>query len=304
MTWISSRSSSRSTRRRAQARFARPPRTPRGERGRARAPVAARRLPDALRRARGARDPVFESPHAARARSAGEALRRPSSSPPRGAATASRTGLVDEMLQRWQGARGALPLLAFAVARLWERAGPGEAAAHASGVRARSAASPGPSPSTPRRRWSASAARAQPIVREIFRNLVTSERHARRGRARGAAVALPARRKPPRRCSTTWSTRGCSRATRSRGGRGAGPYRVEVVHESLLRAWPRLVRWQAQDEEGAVLRDQLKQAAHLWEEKARARTCCGRGRRSASTSCGASATRARSPRSRSSSRAP
>jgi WD40 repeat protein len=29
------------------------------------------------------------------------------------------------------------------------------------------------------------------------------------------------------------------------------------------------VRWQAQDEEGAILRDQLKQAAHLWEEKGR-----------------------------------
>ena len=41
------------------------------------------------------------------------------------------------------------------------------------------------------------------------------------------------------------------------------------MHESLLKAWPRLVRWQAQDEEGAVLRDQLKQAAHLWEEKGR-----------------------------------
>jgi WD40 repeat protein len=46
-------------------------------------------------------------------------------------------------------------------------------------------------------------------------------------------------------------------------------HRVEVVHESLLKAWPRLVRWQAQDEEGAVLRDQLRQAAHLWEEKGR-----------------------------------
>ena len=46
-------------------------------------------------------------------------------------------------------------------------------------------------------------------------------------------------------------------------------HRVEVVHESLLKAWPRLVRWQAQDEEGALLRDQLKQAAHLWQEKSR-----------------------------------
>jgi hypothetical protein len=41
------------------------------------------------------------------------------------------------------------------------------------------------------------------------------------------------------------------------------------VAVSLLKAWPRLVRWQTQDEEGAVLRDQLKQAAHLWEEKGR-----------------------------------
>ena len=29
------------------------------------------------------------------------------------------------------------------------------------------------------------------------------------------------------------------------------------------------MRWQAQDEEGALLRDQLKQAAHLWDEKGR-----------------------------------
>ncbi len=49
----------------------------------------------------------------------------------------------------------------------------------------------------------------------------------------------------------------------------AGHHRVEIVHESLLRAWPRLVRWQAQDEEGAVLRDQLRQAAHFWKEKGR-----------------------------------
>jgi len=46
-------------------------------------------------------------------------------------------------------------------------------------------------------------------------------------------------------------------------------HRIEIVHESLLEAWPRLVRWQTQDEEGSLLRDQLKQAAHLWEEKGR-----------------------------------
>ncbi len=45
--------------------------------------------------------------------------------------------------------------------------------------------------------------------------------------------------------------------------------RIEIVHESLLTKWPRLVRWQAQDEEGAVLRDQLRQAASVWDQHSR-----------------------------------
>ena len=40
-----------------------------------------------------------------------------------------------------------------------------------------------------------------------------------------------------------------------------------MVHESLLTSWPRLVRWQTQDTEGAQLRDQLRQAAQLWKER-------------------------------------
>jgi WD40 repeat protein len=46
--------------------------------------------------------------------------------------------------------------------------------------------------------------------------------------------------------------------------------RLEIVHESLLTRWPRLARWRAQDEEGAVLRDQLRQAAQSWEKHERA----------------------------------
>ncbi len=55
--------------------------------------------------------------------------------------------------------------------------------------------------------------------------------------------------------------------------RSSGPAserrRVEIVHESLLSKWPRLVRWQAQDEEGALLRDQLRQAAQVWDQHGR-----------------------------------
>ena len=45
--------------------------------------------------------------------------------------------------------------------------------------------------------------------------------------------------------------------------------RVEIIHESLLANWPRLVRWQAQDVDGARLRDDLRQAARRWDERGR-----------------------------------
>ena len=44
---------------------------------------------------------------------------------------------------------------------------------------------------------------------------------------------------------------------------------VEIIHESLLSNWPRLVRWQTQDADSAQLRDQLRQAAQMWEERGR-----------------------------------
>ena len=43
---------------------------------------------------------------------------------------------------------------------------------------------------------------------------------------------------------------------------------AEIAHESLLKAWPRLVRWQAQDVEGARMRDDLRQAARRWARPA------------------------------------
>ena len=45
--------------------------------------------------------------------------------------------------------------------------------------------------------------------------------------------------------------------------------RVEIIHESLLANWPRLVRWQTQDADAAQLRDQLRQAARTWDEHGR-----------------------------------
>ncbi|MFY9225675.1 MAG: SUMF1/EgtB/PvdO family nonheme iron enzyme [Blastocatellia bacterium] len=48
-----------------------------------------------------------------------------------------------------------------------------------------------------------------------------------------------------------------------------GVDRIEVVHEALFSAWPRLVNWQQEMAEGARLRDQIRVAARQWQERGR-----------------------------------
>jgi WD40 repeat protein len=176
--------------------------------------------------------------------------------------------LVAEMIESVEGARGALPLLAFAVSRLWERRdresrrltrAAYEEIGGVAGALARHAEATMDRIGT-----------EQQTVREIFRNLVTS--HGTRAVVDREELlsAFPERK------DAESVLRGLidARLVTSYDVAGAegepSQHRVEVVHESLLSAWPRLVRWQAQDEEGSLLRDQLKQAAHLWQEKGRA----------------------------------
>jgi WD40 repeat protein len=176
--------------------------------------------------------------------------------------------LVEEMVESVEGARAALPLLAFAVARLWERRDrerklltraayeeiggvAGALAQHAEATMDRI----GPE--------------RQGLVREIFRNLVTA--HGTRAVVDREELlsAFPGRAATEEALRQLIDARlVTSYEVEAKEGE-ASHHRIEVVHESLLTAWPRLVRWQAQDEEGALLRDQLKQAAHLWEEKGR-----------------------------------
>ena len=89
--------------------------------------------------------------------------------------------LVDEMLAEVEGERGALPLLAFAAARLWEKRDRGDGLltgkpisdiGGVGGALARHAEA----------RSIESATDREPIVREIFRNLDHRRRHPRRPR--------------------------------------------------------------------------------------------------------------------------
>ncbi len=191
-------------------------------------------------------------------------------SQPSNVATDSRTeSLVEEMIAEVSEERGALPILAFAAAQLWEtrerqeglltRASY-EAIGGVGGALAQHAEATLEKIGTDR----------IPIVREIFRNLVTAQgtRAARdmdellsvfedQGAAEEVLRALV-----DARLLTSFEVTAGEEEEK-------GQHRVEIIHESLLKAWPRLVRWQTQDEDGAQLRDELRQAAQLWEQHGR-----------------------------------
>jgi WD40 repeat protein len=194
--------------------------------------------------------------------------------------------LVDAMVASLAEERGALPLLAFAAARLWEeRDGERKVLTRAAYERMGGVAG------ALAEHAEATLQRIGPdqeaVVREIFRNLVTAQgTRATRGRAellsvfagpRGGGDGSPPgdSRMAEAVLDALISARLLIQYEPSEHGatKGAGLdrdlTRVEVVHESLLTHWPRLKRWQVQDAEGALLRDQLERAARLWDERGR-----------------------------------
>jgi WD40 repeat protein len=197
-----------------------------------------------------------------------EGLRRALVEPARKSDYRFEDGLAEEMVSAVEGVRGALPLLAFAVARLWEkrdrerrlltRAAYDEIGGVAGALGQHAEAT-----------MQRIGAERQGIVREVFRNLVTA--HGTRaviGRE-DLLSALPDKTAAEEVLSQLVDARLLTSYEVEAAEGQPSHHRVEVVHESLLKAWPRLVRWQTQDEEGALLRDQLRQAAHLWDEKGR-----------------------------------
>ena len=183
--------------------------------------------------------------------------------------------LVEEMVDAVRGERGALPLLAFAASRLWDLRDrerglltreayrqiggvAGALAQHAEATLERIGAS------------------RTPLVRELFRNLVTAQ-GTRAVRERDELLSLfegtsasdgGGRAEAEAVLKTLVDARLLTSYERT-GEAGESRHQVEIVHESLLSAWPRLVRWRTQDADGAQLRDQLRQAAQLWDEKGR-----------------------------------
>ena len=178
--------------------------------------------------------------------------------------------LVDDMLREVAQERGTLPLLAFAMARLWEHRD-----------RARGLLT--------RRAYEEIGGVAGALAQHAE---ATLETHWRRcvPRSCGRYSATWSRRQgpepfrrgtsccPPSPTSMSAAADVLDRLVEARlltsfeapSEEGTTSHRrLEIIHESLLAAWPRLARWRDQDAEGARLRDQLRQAARLWDERGR-----------------------------------
>ena len=175
-------------------------------------------------------------------------------------------GLADEMLEAVKEERGALPMLAFAVARLWEKRDTDEKELTRSqyqGIGGVSGALAQHAEST----LTAIGQNRFPIVRELFRNLVTAQGTRAIRSVDGLMSVFPEDRRDD-------ATEVLKRLIDARlltsfeeeDVEGDSRRRVEVVHESLLVSWPRLVGWQTQDADAARIRDELRQAARTWND--------------------------------------
>ncbi|HTR56413.1 MAG TPA: serine/threonine-protein kinase, partial [Kofleriaceae bacterium] len=173
--------------------------------------------------------------------------------------------LVQEMVRAVAEQPGALPLLSFTASRLWElrdvrfRALVRRAYQSLGGVGGALA-----------KHADETLAKLpldqQPLVREIFRHLVTS----------AGTRAVLSRREATQllggggRAEAVLEQLVGSRLVVSSEGEG-GHDRVEVAHEALIAAWPRLVAWRREDAEIVRVRDQLRATARQWGERDRPR---------------------------------
>jgi WD40 repeat protein len=177
--------------------------------------------------------------------------------------------LVDEMMAQVEGERGALPLLAFAMSKVWDRRDRDQ------GLITRQAYQEvgtvgGALAQHAETLMDQIGAERHGFVREIFRNLVTAQgTRAVVDRQQLLSVFGDGDRSGAEEVLGQLIGARLLTSYEAKAEDGTAHQRVEIVHESLLSAWPRLVRWQTQDADGAQLRDQLRQAAQLWEQKGR-----------------------------------
>jgi len=178
-------------------------------------------------------------------------------------------GLPDEMIEAVAETPSALALLSFTASKLWELR---DRRFHQLGHKAyRSLGGVGGALAQhAESTLQAMRPEEQRLVREVFRHAVTAEgtravlSRGELDELLGAGGAAVVEKLVAVRLLVISETE-------------SGGERVEITHEALLTAWPRLVTWRREDAEGARLRDQLRAAARQWEERGRPHGLLWRG---------------------------
>jgi serine/threonine protein kinase/WD40 repeat protein len=167
--------------------------------------------------------------------------------------------LVHNILADVEKEKGALPLLAFAASLLWEKRD------RATGQLTRKAYQAigevrGALAQHAENMMQQIGVEKEGIVREIFRNLITAQNTRV---ARDTDELLSVFAMEPAKMVAQQILRSFIDARLVTSFEN----RIEITHESLISNWPRLVKWRAQDAESAQMRDDLRQAAQLWNQK-------------------------------------
>jgi WD40 repeat protein/serine/threonine protein kinase len=102
----------------------------------------------------------------------------------------------------------------------------------------------------------------QGFVREVFRHLVTADGT----RAVITSKELHQRLSTPRADAVIDKLVAARLITVSES---ESESHVEVIHEALISAWPRLQRWVREDVDGARMREQIRTAARQWHDRQR-----------------------------------
>ena len=209
-------------------------------------------------------------------------LREAVSRPAKAAGLQLEPGLIELMLrdlgvrggrpQGRQGAydAGALPLLSHALLATWQRRQGGKLTI--SGYRAAGGIQ-GAVAATAERAWADLAPAAQRAARPLLLRLVRVGDDTQDTRRRSTRHELV--EQAPNRAAAEEALEVLARARLVTLDAGS----VEITHEALLQAWPRLRTWVDQDREGTLLRQRLEEDAATWAAQDRDSSLLYRGAR-------------------------
>ncbi|MBI4926253.1 MAG: hypothetical protein HY835_00700 [Anaerolineae bacterium] len=186
-------------------------------------------------------------------------------------------GLVEVMLDDIGAEPGALPLLSHALLETWlRRRGRTmtlSSYTEAGGVRGAIAKT---AEAVFNRRLSAEQ---QPIARMIFLHLAELDEDAKDTRRRASFSELITRSTDPVTIEAVLSILTDARLVITGSAGPGGEKSVEVAHEALIREWPTLRQWLAQDREGLILHRQLTEDTAGWLRLGRDSGALYRGKR-------------------------